>query len=412
VLDHPTFIPRLTWKYGPRVPIETARLPETIAGAGDAAFFCDTSIFNNELDPAIIEALLAEPDRLVLTPFVIEESKEWLGRHPEHPLTSAILKKAARVQERKPPPDGTPGRSAYLYYLWLLLMRRRPLEIAEERFRREHGREPNKVEYQALRDGVQRELGPRGFMLARKGVKRLPTDETLPILAVEHALSTGRITHVVTADADVEDQFAKLLWLINTHYRGMLLADRYAADFGGFRPRPVRLPAFFRERPDAWPFESGGAVLIERGHPDLQHVLPPRPRCVAISCWNVGRYFSAMTFMAEQEMRRVLEVKDRTGGLNTDKLSGRNLHAWLAPLPIEPPDAGCAVVARDKRVPLPGTQVAIPRHDIAQCVNNIERTTRSEGVRSGPTQIISAQGTPVMHGDLIVASDRRGRTTR
>lgn len=410
ILDHPTFIPRLTWKYTSRVSIEDINLPETIAGAGDAVFFCDSSVFNDRLDPAIVEAMLAVPDRLVLTPFVIAESKEWLGRRPSHPLTKAIAKKEAKVMERKPPASGTTGRSGYLYYLWLLLMRRRPFEVAEMRFRDEHEREPNEQEQRELRAKVHKDLGPRGFMLASKGFSEVPTDEAISILAVEYALSTGRIAHVVTGDADVEDQFAKLIWLIDTHYRGMLLADRYSADFARFAPRPFDPPPAFRKHPETCPFELENATLIERGPAHLEHVLPTQPHCVAISCWHVSSSFSSMTFMAEQEMRSVLEVKDRTGGLNTDKLAGRNLHPWLAPLPLRSEDRDCALVAYDKRVALPYKQVAIPQFDILQCVANLERKTRFEGIRDGPTQIVSAAGTPTIHGDLIVVTDKKKMT--
>lgn len=96
LVEHPTFIPRLTWKWGSRVPIETVQVADSIASSPEeAVFFCDSSAFTERLDPAITEALLAVPDRLVLTPFVIAESKEWLGRHLDHPLAQAFLKKEA-----------------------------------------------------------------------------------------------------------------------------------------------------------------------------------------------------------------------------------------------------------------------------------------------------------------------------
>ena len=405
VIDHPTFIKRLHWKYGEQVPIETVQVAESIAQAPEeAVFFCDNSVFDEDLDPAITEALLEVPGRMVLTPFVMAELQPWLRRHLDHPLARAMLKDEAKPQERTPPPENSPGRTVYQYYLWLLLMRRRAFEVAEDRFRREHDRPPDEDERQALRDEVHKDLGPRGFLLAKKGFSKLPTDEALVYLAVEYALSTGRPTMILTADADVEEQFAKLVWLINTHYRGMLLADRYASDFASFKPQA--LPRSFASHP-ACPFEREGTVLIERGHHDLQHVLPPRPHCVPISCWRVGRYFSAMTFMAEQEMNRLLEVKDRTGGLSTELLGGRNLHPWLAPLPLRAPEAGCAAVARDKRVPLPEGRASIARHDITQTVTNLERHTIIKPARRGPVTIDSSLGTPVVYNDLIVIRDTR-----
>lgn len=407
VLHHPTFMPRLTWKSHARVPIADALVPESIASApADTAFFCDSSAITDKLDPAIFEALLAVPDRLVLTPFVIAESREWLGRHLDHPLAAAMLKKEARVHTRQPPPVGATGRKAYDYYLWLLLMRRRALEVADQRFRREHGRDPDDSEREALRSEVERDLGPRGFLLANKGFSKIPTDEALVYLAVEYALATGCPTIVLSADADVEEQFFKLLWLIDTHYRGMLLANHYTADWAAFKPR--RFPERFLSHP-ACPFEAQGSVLIERGDGDLMHVLPPRPTCVAISCWRVGTYFSSLTFMADREMRRVIEIKDRTGGLNTDRLGERNIHPWLGLLPLQPPDAFCAGIVRDKRIPLADTGVSIARYDIPLAVTNREGHRRLEGGQGGPTTINSPAGTPVVYPDLVVPPQRRER---
>jgi hypothetical protein len=410
VLEHPTFMPRLTWKSRERIPIADALVPESIAGASaDTAFFCDSSAITDKLDPAMFEALLAVPDRLVLTPFVIAESKEWLGRHLEHPLAAAMLKKEAQVQTRKPPPDGAAGRKAYDYYLWMLLMRRRAFEVADERFRSEHGRDPDDSEREALRGEVQRDLGPRGFLLGNKGFSRMPTDEALVYLAVEYALTTGRPTIVLSGDADVEEQFFKLLWLIDTHYRGMLLADRYTADWAAFNPR--QFPDRFLSHPSC-PFEAQGSVLIERGDGGLMHVLPPRPRCVAISCWRVGTYFSSLTFMAEQEMKRVIEIKDHTGGLTTDRLGERNIHPWLGLLPLQPPDAFCAGVVRDKRIPLADTGVSIALYDITLAVTNRESHRTLVGGRRGPTTINSPTGTPVVYPDLVVPTQSRQRGRR
>jgi len=410
VLDHPTFMPRLTWKARPRIPIADAMLPESIGAAPtDAAFFCDSSAITDALDPAIFEAMLGVPGRLVLTPFVIGESKEWLGRHLDHPLAAAILKKEAQVQTRKPPAEGAPGRRVYEYYLWTLLMRRRAFEVAHQRFRCAHGREPDESEQQTMQEEVQRDLGPRGFLLASKGFSELPTDEALVYLAVEYALSTGRPTIILTGDADVEEQFFKLLWLIDTHYRGMLLADRYAADWSSFKPRPF--PERFLSHPSC-PFDAQGSVLIERGSGDLLHVLPPRARCVAVSCWRVGPYFSSLTFMAEQEMHRLLDVKDQTGGLTTDRLGGRNIHPWLGLLPLKPADALCAGIVRDKRIAIPGRGFSIARYDIPLAVTNKESHRDFVGVRSGSTTINSPAGTPVVYPDLFVPPETRAPSHR
>lgn len=96
---------------------------------------------------------------------------------------------------------------------------------------------------------MQRGLGERARLLATKLVGN-QTDEAPVYLAVERALITGKQTLVLTRDADVEEQF-KLLWLIDTHYREMLLADRYVL-------HAVR--GHLEARPHHWREGRGGAM--------------------------------------------------------------------------------------------------------------------------------------------------------
>jgi hypothetical protein len=56
----------------------------------DAVWFIDNNVLDDEVDPAIIEALLAVPGRMVLTPLVMQEARDWLMRRPEHPFVKAI----------------------------------------------------------------------------------------------------------------------------------------------------------------------------------------------------------------------------------------------------------------------------------------------------------------------------------
>ena len=72
-------------------------------------------------------------------------------------------------------------------------------------------------------------------------------------------------------------------------------------------------------------------------------------------------------------MHEVLKVKDRTGGLSTDRLGGRNIHPWLMPLDLPDQDRGCAGLVRDRRIAIPGAQVEIPMLDMAHALLNRER---------------------------------------
>jgi hypothetical protein len=404
VAQHPTYMRRLNWKFGDRVPMSTVPVAKSIeCGPVEAAWFIDNNVLADSVDPAIIEALLDVPGRMVLTPLVMQESKTWLERHPEHPFVRAIKKGTAEPAEWRPPDPGMPGRNVYDYYLALLGVRRYVGRAAEDRFRREHGRDPNGAEQTAIRADIQKQLGVRGQVLARKGPGALPTDEALVYLAVHHALTTGRPTQILTADGDVEEQFVKLLWLINTHYRGMLIAERYAADFGSFRPR--RFPERFWSKGGDELFERDGAVLIERGKPDLQQYLPDEAHCVPISCWRIGDYFSKQTFMAEQEMYALLEVKDRTGGLSTDLLGDRNVHPWLGLLPLPHEDAMAAAVVRDQRLRLSGTNVAIPKLDVVLAQGDFESRIRVVGSVRDRVEIDNRGGTPVVYGDLVLPTE-------
>jgi hypothetical protein len=350
---------------------------------------------------------------MVLTPLVMQEMHPWLMRHHEHPLGKAIKSGQARPSEWRPPARGEPGHDVYEYYLALLVIRRNSIKAAELRFRKEHGREPTETEREAIHTGVQRDLSPRGFLLAKKGPSELPTDEALVYLAVHHALTTGRPTQILTADADVEEQFVKLLWLMNTHYRGMLMAKRYAADFASFRPRPF--PERFWSKAGDTLFERESAVLIERGNPNLQQYLPEDAHCVAVSCLRIGKYITKQTIMAEQEIAELLEVKDRTGGLSTDVLRGRNLHPWLGLLPLPDEDAMAAAVVRDQRLPLSFTNVKIPKLDVLLTMGNFESRIRVEGSLRDRAEIDSSDGTPVVYEDLILppkAGEPRNRRFR
>ena len=267
------------------------------------------------------------------------------------------------LAERLEPKPGEPGRRVFQYYVSLLHARRKTLKIEQLEFRKHQGRDPEFDELPRLADQLQRALGERGRLLATKPSEG--TDEVLVYLAVEHALRTGKQTLILTRDADIEEQLFKLLWLIETHYRAMLLADRYVEQFGTFRIYPV--PDSVLNHPSG-PFEPRDAVLVERD-PDMRDVLPPNPHPVAISCMNAGVYFSHLAFMAETEMGRLLDIKDRTGGLSTERLGERNMHASISPVPLGR-GRDYAAVVHDKRVPLfsDGTSVTgAPGFPTADC---------------------------------------------
>ena len=273
----PTWVPRLSWHIREQMPFRAAELAHGISGAGSRGvlFFCDNSIFDDRLDPRILRALLSGTERIAVTSEVEKELQPWLRSRPDHELGRALRRGSRAVRSVSAP--GLAGQGAFEYYVTLLRIRRKALKIGHGRFIEEFGREPAEQDKAWLHGYVQSGLGERGMLLGLKPSSPHATDEILVYLAVEFALGRGRPTVILTRDADVEDQFYKLLWLIDTHYRGMLLAAAYASDPDVFSARPfppdVRgAPSNFRSRTAANSSnEAGVAISItysaQRGTP-------------------------------------------------------------------------------------------------------------------------------------------------
>jgi hypothetical protein len=169
---------------------------------------------------------------------------------------------------------------------------------------------------------------------------------------------------ILTKDEDIFEQFYKLQWLLDTHYRGMLLAKRFCANPSSFAHHafPCTDP-----RIDLL-FAPDKRLLIERSPELLQQILPVECDLVPIYCWVVGEKFSGIAFSAERGLEDVLATKARTGGLNTEGLNGQNCHIWLAPLQIPMRFRGCAAIVEDNRKSVPTTNIRIPLFDIFQTI--------------------------------------------
>lgn len=353
--DDPGFLHRLSWRTPPKVPTDWGALIEAIGRETQIDVFCDTSAFSDDVPDALWSVLLAEEGRLVITPRVWEELKPWLRIRPGHALWSAVKEGSAGIGFSNDPKVGEAGRRVYEYYISLLRLRRAIGVASVNAFRKAQGREPEADEERELLAEVQKNLGERGRLLAAKPSQAL-TDEALVYLAVIHAIRTGRQTMILTRDADVEEQFFKLLWLIETHYRGMLLAEVYASSTGAFSTSP--LPARILGDPRG-PFEPPDGILVNRDS-FMRNILPRNPHFVAISCWNVGIYCSSLAFGAEMEMSKLLDIKESTNGLSTDLLAGRNMHASVSPARITGrADRAAIVHDRRKTVSPSGTTVAV-----------------------------------------------------
>lgn len=202
------FLPRLAWRPAAREPTNWSALIEALSTERELAVFCDNSAFDTSAPLELWEVLLSEPGRLVFTERVNAELRPWLRRHLSHPVAAAIRNRHSGISERLEPKSGQPGRRVFDYYMALLGIRREGIEVVRRVFRREQGRDPDTEEERHLAAQVQQHLGQRGRLIATKHSGNF-TDEALVYLAVEHALTTGKQTLVLTRDADVEEQFFK-----------------------------------------------------------------------------------------------------------------------------------------------------------------------------------------------------------
>jgi hypothetical protein len=159
---------------------------------------------------------------------------------------------------------------------------------------------------------IQRRFGERAALIAKKAKgsarsRTFYTDESLVYQATSSAIYTGRHTVILTKDEDVQEQFYKLIFFLNTQYRGMLLADRYARDFSNFTIHGMPM-----SDPFSTAFRGNNNVLVEKRSGLDEELLPSECDPVMIECWTMGhRYFSRMSFCAETQMAELLRVKAR-----------------------------------------------------------------------------------------------------
>jgi hypothetical protein len=174
--------------------------------------------------------------------------------------------------------------------------------------------------------------------MAKKGVEAVNspnvlTDEQLVLMAIITAITRGTEVLIVTRDADVLEQYYKALILMKEHYRAMQFAEIYAANPDRIPLREVQIVDDGVRIP-----EFSGSAVLQLETTDLEfNPLPRRANFVSVHCLVLGGGASDMKityccFCAEKEMAQMLKIKTVTGGLNTDKLNGRNCTIRTAPL--------------------------------------------------------------------------------
>lgn len=373
----------MTTSMTPKSPYDAGEFCEGVADAPeDVAFFCDTSLFDRKTDARLWDALLNGEGKMIIVPPVRRELDPWLASNGAHPAARAILDGKSSVEFSGIAPKDRRGLAVAEYYIELLGFRKKPLLLRLAEFKEEHGRLPDNEERRELMVRLHEDLGPRGYLLAKKGAEakipeNLLTDETLVYLAMKAGIVTGREVVILSKDEDVLEQFYKLQWLLDTHYRAMLLADAFAAEPSRFATHPMsKGGADLAEM-----FEGEDGALVERplwliGGPHAP-ILPPYCRPVTVHCWIIGEVVTSMVFCAEMEMERLLLTKAATGGLNTYKFDKKNLHLWLAPCDVPEHLRGCPVVAHDARAQSASGLIKVPLFDANQAIYCGERFMRA-----------------------------------
>lgn len=374
--NDPTFVPRLSWSLMlEKAEYNAADLCAGIARAADVAFFCDTSIFDDRALAELWLSLFDSRAEIFLTPRVEQELAPWLDKRPDHPVNGAL--KGGRIKVRSVAEWSDAEQHSFIHYTNILGLRKRMMGWGELEFERQHGREATEKDISKVRAIVQRAVGERGFLFAKKGAAERAkkgtlsfADEELVYTSVADALRSGRQTIILTKDEDLLDQFYRLVYLIDSNYRSMLIARRYVDDFAWFRSYPIPTRNEWAEA-----FVPGSGVLVEC-HQDLPHlVLPTSFQFVAVSAWLIGERHQALTFGAETAINRLLEVKGRTRGMNTDRLGSRNCH--LAVSCFSSPGPGipmCFAVAEDHTVNIAGQN--IPWLELNHGAMGVERFKR------------------------------------
>jgi len=371
------FVPRLTMLGTPKLNYDAEGLSRMVADASeDALFFCDTSFFDNRTDARLWEALLNREGKMVIVPPVCKELESWLSSHASHVAGRVILNEESSVRFIGLDADDEREQAAFEYYVNLLGLRKSLVALELAKFEEEHGRVPTDGELRDLMQGLHDNLGPRGYLLAKKGgtaegSPNFYTDEILVYLAMKTGIETGREVVILSKDEDILEQFYKLQWLLDTHYRSMLLADLYAREPDRFVSHPM--PKNNQDLEEM--FSGDDDTLVERPAwlitGNAAPILPPYCRPVVVHCWIVGDRLTQMAFCAEREMERLLHTKGVTGGLNTYKFGEKNCHLWLAPCDVPKSLRGCAAIARDRRTR--SGLVEMPLFDANQAIYTSER---------------------------------------
>ena len=318
--------------------------------------------------------MLAKQGRLVLAAPVYQEIGQWLSdpkcnQVAAEQITRAILGNDSSVALIDFSCSNNIIINLFEYYINLLGIRKKGFDLVITELTQANGKPPTNQE---ISNYCKDRLGPRAQMLAGSGANAKVkshkfNDEALVIMSIVEAICSGKETAVLTRDEDVYEQFYKALWLIDTHYRSMLLADQFATN-------PEAYPIAGRHVDTERKAFEGEVILIRKPSARLMEIVPREYNPVLVHCFFIGDKIAHSSFMAEQQMKRMLGVKARTGGLSTDRLDSRNCHIFLNGLNRE--WSGLAAIGEDIAMGPGSASWSIGMIDANLALFDCERGTR------------------------------------
>ena len=345
---------RLTWSFpSGKAPMTDERFAEILvrSSVSDAQFFLDTCFLTaRELAPALLKSLLRL--RIVITPQIWGELQPWLedpccNRDFRDELLKAEREGHPSIVFLKPGNPDSPLEKAISYYVQLLGLRKRIFQLVRNGLRRELGRVPTELE---IEKSVQKQVQDRGWLLACKGrddahKPNLLADEMTLVRAVVNGITSGVETSVLTRDRDLTEQFYKLLHIIDTHYRSMLIGDACCEQPLNFFDSDLPNAAALKQA-----FVDG--ILLHVPVAFETRVLPLNYDPVNLRVYRfVGQGADAKVveigFCAERQIARLLQVKGTTGGRSVDQFEDDNLHLCIHPK-HQDLFSGCVALAKDQ----------------------------------------------------------------
>lgn len=336
-----------------------------------AVYFLDTCFLTDHDIPEVFwDALRTR--RVAITPGILHELRGWISspscNQCFHKDVVAALRRESRcVDLIQPVFFDFNMRETVTYYTRLLGLRKHYPCMVRKTF--EELGEPFTDE--DVERVCRKDLQDRGWRMAKKamadyGKPNLLADEELVAWAILYAIATGRETTILTRDSDVMEQFYKAIYLLDTHYRGMLIADHYSLHPWTFEHRTL---SDEERRWMSMAFRGDDDTLIRLPRDYESTLLPPTVLSVMVYCWLFrGRppeiHIDGLTFGAETAMARLLDVKAITRGLNTNLLQGRNCHVCVAPK-HQHIYGGWGIISDDVQQEWQGTKISVADMDLS-----------------------------------------------